>query len=76
MERNQAETEEMYAREEREFWLAKFNTHEEKPMNETNVATMTAKELEQHIQAIEQRHRSLLKSLRALLRVRQEEEAQ
>ncbi len=40
---------------------------------ETNIALMTALELEQHIQQLEQQHRVRMKSLRALMRARGEE---
>jgi len=44
-------------------------------MSEKNIAEMNAKELAQHIDGIEQRHKSIMKRLRALLRVLEAEEA-
>jgi hypothetical protein len=41
----------------------------------TNVATLTTDELERHIAALEQSHRTYMRALRALLRVRREEDA-
>ena len=41
---------------------------------ETNIATMTAAELQQHIAAIEQNHRAHMRALRALARARKTEE--
>ena len=41
---------------------------------ETNIATMTAAELQQHIAAIEQNHRAHMRVLRALARARKTEE--
>lgn len=39
-----------------------------------NVATMSASELEEFIQQTEREHRAYVKSLKALMRVRREEE--
>lgn len=41
----------------------------------TNIATLTTDELERHIDALEQKHRTYMRALRALLRVRREENA-
>ena len=43
-------------------------------METPTIATMTAAELAQHIAALEQRHRAHMRALRALARVRKEEE--
>ena len=42
----------------------------------TDISVMSASELEAYIEEAEQGHRRLMKALRALLRVRQEQEAQ
>ena len=43
-------------------------------METRDIATMTAAELAQHIAALEQKHRAHMRALRALARVRKEEE--
>ncbi len=40
----------------------------------TNIATMTAAELDQHIEALEERHKARVRTLRALARARKAEE--
>ena len=50
---------------------------EDKTMAETtkaNIATMTAKELQEHIQALQERLKSRVRTLRALARARKAEE--
>ena len=44
-------------------------------MSDKNVAEMTSKELATHIADIDEKHKRTLKALRALQRVREEEEA-
>ena len=43
-------------------------------MSETNIATMTAAQLEEHVERLEERQKNLLKSLKALARARKAEE--
>lgn len=55
-----------------------FKMNRRKTMSETNqknIATMTASELMRHIAELEQMHRKLVNSLRALARARAAEEA-
>lgn len=40
-----------------------------------NIALMTTDELDRHIESLEQKHRTYMRALRALLRVRREEDA-
>jgi len=50
-------------------------SHEEKKPDPPNVATMNSTELEAWIKRVDQQHKQLMKSLRALLRARWAEEA-
>ena len=75
IQRGQAATEQMWAREAARERFETLDLQEKQDMGEKNVADMTAKELEQHIKVLEREQRGILKALRALQKVREAEEA-
>ena len=77
IQRGQAATEEMYAREDLLFSRERFEEFDtgEQTMAEANIAVMDSKQLEKHIETLESKHRQLIVALRALMRARAAEEA-
>ena len=75
-ERFQTQTEAMYARESERAARARFEefTQENETMVATNIALMSAAELEKHIETLVAVQKQQMITLRALLRARRAEE--